>query len=107
MVLKVKTMTSKKRGKQVLDYLKFVRELKSQFNAVKALERQFFELEDLCEWSLKNDVTCLNDEGERVSVIDDCLGGQQEDVYNRLLKSVVDLGVMLSDGKECLEKKEV
>ena len=61
-------MTKKTENKPVQDYWKFTRELRAQLNLVKMLERQFFELDDLCEWAIRNDVTCLDDKsGERVS----------------------------------------
>ena len=87
--------------KPVYDYWEFTRELKAQFNAVEALGRQFYSLEDLCEWSIKSDATCLNDEGERVCVVDDCLGRQQEEVYGKLQKAVKDLEAMLEAGRCC------
>ncbi len=92
--------------KSVQDYWRFTRELRAQLNAVQAFERQFFELDDLCEWSLKNQVTCLNDNGERVSVVDDCLGGHQLEVYRKLHKAVGDLDKMLTIGLGCFTNGE-
>ena len=87
--------------KPVQDYWKFTRELSAQLNAVKALERSFFGLDDLCEWSIKNGAAVLNDEGERVSIINDCLGKHQCEVYMKLRKAVRDLDVLLASGEYC------
>lgn len=90
--------------RSVQDYRKFTRELRAQLNLVKMLERQFFGLDDLCEWAIKNEVTCLNRNGgsnERVSVIDDCLGRQQKDCYERMRVEVGNLYDMLMQGRQC------
>ena len=88
--------------KPVADYWKFMRELRAQLNLVKMLERQFFELDDLCEWAIRNDVTCLDDmSGERVSVVDDCLNKQQRDCYERMRIEVGSLYDMLIQGRQC------
>jgi len=89
----------------IADYHSFVRDLKSQFNAVQVLEKSFFELEDLCEWSIVNGVTCLNDKNERVSVVDETLGRQQNEMYEKLCKAVKDLHCMLSSGVSCFNKQ--
>ena len=99
-------MNKEKKVRQVQDYRKFLAELKAQFRAVSVLERQFYELDDLCEYAIKNDVTVLDDSGVRVSVVDDCLAKEQLDVYQKLHKAVEDLGGMLADGEGCFTKTE-
>ena len=94
-------MKKSKSQNKVNDYWQFKKELRGQLNAVHVLEREFFELEELCDWAIKNDVTCLNDNGQRVSVVDDSLGARQSEVYMKLCKVVCDLGDMLEDGKSC------
>ena len=85
----------------VQDYWKFTRELKSQFDIVRLFERQFFELDDQCEWSVKNNVTFTNEKGERVSILDDYLNARQKEVYERLRIETGNLYDMLSRGRGC------
>ena len=95
-------MGKQKNSIVVQDYHKFTRELRAQLNVLKVLEREFYGLDDLCEWSIRNDVTCLN-EGmdDRINVVDDCLGEQQRNVYKRMMREVAVLGDMLSAGLRC------
>lgn len=93
--------------KPVNDYWKFTRELKAQMNLIKVYERQFFELDDLCEWSVKNDVTVMDfDKGERVSVVEESLSDEQAAVYEKMRVEVGNLYDMLCQGRSCfnLEK---
>lgn len=85
----------------VQDYWKFTRDLKSQLGTIELLEKQFFALDDLCEYAVRNKVTCLDDDGQRVSIIDDCLGKQQMEVFRKMKKAVCDLGKMLECGDSC------
>lgn len=95
-------MTENRKDSSVKDYWTFTRDLRAQMNVVKMLERQFFELDDLCEWAIKNNVTCLRDfTGERVSVVDDSLGKQQAEIYARFQKEVDCLRRLLAEGKSC------
>ena len=85
----------------VQDYWQFLGELKAQFETANALKKTFFELDELCEWAIKNNITCYNDSGERVSIVEDGLGEQQEMIYKKLLKAVRDLEALLASGVEC------
>ena len=96
-------MKNKDGLKPVQNYREFTKELREQLNVVKILERQFFCLEELCEWSIKNDATCINEEGERVSIVADCFDGQQIEVYDKLRKAVHDLDMMLESGESCFK----
>ena len=95
-------MKIQKETKPVQDYWKFTRDLRAQLNLVKMLERQFFELDNLCEWAVRNDVTCMDEKsGQRVSVVDDCLSQQQKDCYERMRVEVGNLYDMLMQGRQC------
>ena len=84
----------------VQDYWKFTKELRSQMNLVKMLERQFFDLEDLCDYAIKNDITWKNEKGERVCAIGE-LGCQQGEVFERMRIEVGNLYDMLMQGRQC------
>ena len=99
-------MTKKTENKPVQDYWKFTRELRAQLKAVESMERMFFELDDMCESAIRNDISVLNDKGERVNLVDDCLAAEQLEWYHKLRKAVRDLDTMLADGEECFIKKE-
>lgn len=86
--------------KPVQDYWKFTREVKSQLELINMLERQFSELDDLCEYAIRNNITALNENGNRVSVIGD-LGAQQSEVYEKMRIEVGNLYDMLSRGRSC------
>ena len=88
----------------VNDYWKFTRDLRSQLKLIRVFESQFFELDDLCEWSVRNGVTVMKpDTGERVSVVDADLAARQADVYDRLCTEVGNLYDMLCQGRACFE----
>lgn len=89
----------------VMDYWKFTKELRSQIDLIRVLGRQFFEIDDLCDWSVRNDVTVLDPKhGKRVSLVDNSLGRQQAEIYENLRIEVGNLYDMLSMGRSCFEQ---
>lgn len=92
--------------KPVQDYWKFTRDLRAQLKAVESMKRMFFELDDMCESAIRNDISVLSDNGERVNLVDDCLAAEQLEWYHKLRKAVKDLDTMLADGEVCFIKKE-
>lgn len=97
-------MTSKNERRSIQDYWKFTRELRAQLNLIEVLQRQFFGLDDLCEYVIRNDVTVIdNNTGKRVSLVDESLAGRQVEVYERLRIEVGNLYDMLSIGRRCFD----
>lgn len=101
-----KTMENKKQTNPVPDYWKFTRELRAQVNAVQVLSRCFFSIDELCDWSITNNATYVNDNGARVGVVEGCLGERQYDAYKDLVKAVSGLKEMLEYGKRCFTVKD-
>ena len=86
--------------KPVHDYRKFTRDLKAQLELVNLLERQFSDLDNLCEYAIRNNITALDEHGVRVPVVGD-LGGMQAAVYKNMCQEVGNLYDMLSQGRRC------
>lgn len=63
----------------------------NDFETLKMLRRLFFELDDVCECTIKIDPVVAN-----------MVDKQQEEVYDKMTAVVIELGAYLRDGREML-----
>lgn len=81
------------------DYLEFTRELRQRLDCINALDRLFFELDDICDNVIKRGVSIERSNGSRENAVDAFFGPHQEATYERLANEVFSLNKFLMRGK--------
>lgn len=84
----------------VLDYRKYMKDLKSQFAVVRFLEERFFQLEEQCDNVIK-----MSDSVNMKEVCD-LLSSQQCEIYDELRLHVDILSNMVKKGSVCFTRQD-